>query len=155
MAIKAQPTRVKGAVPYDENVKHPAFDQDVINSGILLVSENGVLIKRQNQPAFEELEIGPENIVVRNQTKQERYPIPKRLAAYLSVLRAVILETPDQIDPRFTKTFEIQSNRWTATITAPTGRKETIALSGCGQVLETLRIGTRSGQQRQLRFLPQ
>jgi len=154
-ALLSRPIKVDGTVPYEEQVRHPAFDEAVTNSGILYVSQDGALIKRQMAPIFEELEIGSEFLIVRRANKTARYPIPDRLSIFLSVLRSIILATSEKIDPSYNKQFDVNSNGWTVTLNAPSKKKETIALLGCGAVLEAIHISTKNGQQRRLRLLGQ
>jgi len=154
-ALLSRPIKVDGTVPYEEQVQHPAFDEVVTNSGVLYVSQNDTLIKRQMAPVFEELEIGSEFLIVRRANKTARHPIPDRLSIFLSVLRSIILATSEKIDPSYSKQFDVNSNGWSVALNASSKKKETIVLLGCGAVLEAIHISTKNGQRRRLRLLGQ
>lgn len=144
---------VGDSVPYEEQVTHPAFDQAITNSGILYVSQSGVPVRRQLKPVVEVLEIGTDLIVVERASKITEYPIPDRLSVFLSVLRSVILATPEAIDASYQRQYTTTRNGWTVTLRAPSGRRGTIMLSGCGPELKSIGIETGNGQQRLMKFL--
>lgn len=123
------------------------------NSGVFIVTKNSTLIRRQTSPKLEELEFGVDAMIVRRDGRTAKRPIPKRFEPLLATLQAIILGQPDLIGNYYQSDLELSSNGWSVVLTTASNRKETLKLSGCGALLQELKLTASGDQDRLIRFI--
>ncbi len=144
---------MSGAIlPYRETITHKAFGSTLKASGVFLVKDDETVLRRQDVPKREELEIGPGWITVRRNGTDEHRPIPDKLQPLLRQLRAIVLGGRQHRDTLLVGALEIGNDGWKLPISPQPGQNQQIILIGCGTELLGIDFIVSNTQSRAIRF---
>lgn len=125
--------------------------QPLVTQGEFYLGPGGAMIRRQTEPTQETTEIGKRIVTVRRGEDKTTVPIPRSLAPLMNVLRAIISGQPIPKNG-YTRTLAATATGWTVTLTPRASNGGTVALSGCGDILDALTLKLESGEVRRIMF---
>jgi hypothetical protein len=150
--LAAKPRTFQGITPYEEFILHPAFDKEVKNVGNFVLTSDNKLLRRQNTPQIEEMEIGLETIIIRRNGSEVSQKIPNRMKPFFVLLRAAILDQPLLQQDNMQHWLQVTQTGWNAEIAFHAKGNGKITFSGCGTILKSIGLKLRNGQERMIRF---
>jgi hypothetical protein len=146
---------VQGVTPYEEFVLHPAFNKEVKNAGSFVLASDNKLLRLQETPQVEEMEIGADTIIIRRNGNEVTRKIPNRMKPFFALLQAAILDQPFLPPDSLQHRLQVTPTGWNVEILPQTKDKGKITFSGCGSLLKSIRLKLRNGQERMIRFAVQ
>lgn len=151
--LQARPDPSDLPLVYREDIYHPAMTDPLVTRGTFDLGRGDTLIRRQTAPRVEETEIGSHFITIRRQDYENNVLIPDQIAPLLTLLRDVVLGR--EIDTA-SYSMRLQKNDagWVTTL-SPARDTGELSLSGCGNVLHQMTLGSVGGERRIIVFTPQ